>query len=168
MTRIRLLFILTIFISSLAFGQSDKKKELKTELIGAWEFVELRDAQENKIDTIWHNVPVPGVNKKSYEIPKGPLLTYKSDGTYSKQFTPKNTDTGKWYYDKNKKAIIQMLYYSKPYGTAAQYLIDKGHASKDENGEYYEVITDEVIELTEDKLIILEREGRQRTFKKKK
>lgn len=56
-----------------------------------------------------------------------------------------------------------MLYYEK-----AQYLIDNGHAKKDESGDYYEVITDEVVELTDDKLIILEREGRQRTFKKKK
>ena len=166
MTKIRLLFLLTIFISSFAFGQSDKKKELKTELIGTWEFVEVRDAQGNKVDTIFHNVP--GLDKKGWEIPKGPLLTYNPDGTYSKQFTPQNTDRGKWYYDKKKKAIIQMLYYEKPYRMAAQYLIDKGHAKKDENGDYYEVIRDEVVELTDDKLIILERDGRQRTFKKKK
>ena len=166
MTKIRLLFLLTFFISNFAFGQSDKKMELKTELIGTWEFVELRDAQGNKVDTIFHNVP--GLDKQGWEIPKGPLLTYNSDGTYAKQFTPQNIDTGKWYYDKKKKAIIQMLYYEKPYKMAAQYLIDKGHAKKDENGDYYEVITDEVVELTDDKLVILEREGRQRTFKKKK
>lgn len=165
MTRIRLLLILTIFISNFAFAQSDKKKGLKTELIGTWEFVELRDAQGNKVDTIFHNVPA--LDKQGWEIPKGPLLTYISDGTYSKQFTPQNTDRGKWYYDKKKKAIIHKLYYSKPYGTAAQYLIDKGHAKQDENSDYYEVITDEVVELTDDKLIILELEGRQRTFKKK-
>jgi hypothetical protein len=61
-----------------------------------------------------------------------------------------------------------MLYYEKPYKMAAQYLIDKGHAKKDENGDYYEVITDNIIELTDYKLIILEREDQQRTFKKKK
>lgn len=165
MIKIRLLFIVTIFISSFTFGQSNKKGELKTELIGTWEFVELRDAQGNKVDTIFYNVP--GLDKQGWEIPKGPLLTYNSDGTYSKQFTPQNTDTGKWHYNKKKKAIIQMFYYEKPYKMAAQYLIDKGHAKKDENGDYYEVITDEVVELTDDKLIILEREGRQRTFKKK-
>lgn len=165
MTRIRLLFILTIFTSSLVFGQSDKKKELRTDLFGTWEFVELRDAQGNKVDTIFHNVP--GLDKQGWEIPKGPLLTYNSDGTYSKQFTPQNTDRGKWYYDKKEKAIIHKLYYLKPYGTAAQYLIDKGHAKQDENGDYYELIINEVVELTDNNLIILEREGRRRTFKKK-
>lgn len=165
MTKIRPLFLLTIFISNFAFGQSDKKKVLKTELIGTWEFVGLNDVQGNKVDTIFHNVP--GLDKQGREIPKGLLLIYNSDGTYSKQFTPQNTDTGKWYYDTEKKAIIQMLYYEKPYKMAAQFLIDKGHATKDENGDYYEVITDEVVKLTNEKLIILEREGRQRTFKKK-
>ena len=124
MTRIQLLFILNIFISTYAFGQTDRKKELKPELIGIWEFVDLRDAQGNIVDTIFHNVP--GLDKRAWEIPKGPLLTYNADGTYSKQFSPKNTDEGKWHYDKNKKAIIHMLYYQKPYSMTALYLIDKG------------------------------------------
>lgn len=166
MKKFRLLFVLTIFISSFTFGQSEKKNEFKTELIGTWEFVELRDAQGNKVDTVFHNIP--GFDKQGWEIPKGPLLTYDFNGTYSKRFTPQNTDTGKWYYDKKKKAIIHILYYEKPYMMTAKYLIDIGHAKKDKNGEYYEIITDEVLILTDDKLVILEREGRQRTFKKKK
>lgn len=165
MIRIRLIIILTIFISKFTLGQSEKNKELNAELIGTWEFVELRDAMGNKVDTIFHNVP--GLDKQGWEIPEGPLLIYNSDGTYSIQFTPHNIDNGKWYYNKKKKAIIQIFYYLKPYGTAAQYLIDKGHAKQDENGDYYEVITVKVIELTKDKLIILESEGRQRTFIKK-
>jgi hypothetical protein len=166
MTNIRLLFWLTFFISSFAFGQSDKRKELKTELIGTWEFVELRDAQGNKVDTIFHSIP--GLAKQGWEIPRGPLLTYNADGTYSKQFTPQNIDKGTWYYDNKKKAIIQMLYYEKPYKIETQYLIDIGHAKKDSNGDYYEVITDKVVELTDDNLIIRESEGRQRIFRKRK
>lgn len=159
--KINLIFVSVILISITAYSQSEKDKELKQELIGTWEFVELRDSNGNKVDTIWHNV-VGG-----WEIPKGPLRTYRADGTYSTQFTPKNTDNGKWYYDKEKKAIIQMLYYEKPYSGAAKYLIDKGHAKKDKNGDYYEIITDEVSELTDNKLIILEREDRKRIFSKK-
>lgn len=158
---------MTIFISSYGFGQSENNKELKAELIGIWEFIELRDSKGNKIDTIWHNIP--GLEKKGWEIPEGPLLTYNANGTYSKKFTPKNSDTGKWYYDKKKKAIIQILSYTKPYNnTTSQYLIDKGHAKQDENGDYFENITDVVISISDDKLIILERENRQRTFRKKK
>jgi hypothetical protein len=58
------------------------------------------------------------------------------------------------------------LYYEKPYSFAAKYLIDNGHAKQDKNGDYYEIITDKIVELTNNKLILLEREGRQRTFKK--
>lgn len=163
---IKLLLILTTFISNNVFGQAAKKKELEPDLIGIWEFVELRDNKGVKIDTIWHSIP--GLEKKGWEIPKGPLLIYNADGTYSKQFTPQNNDIGKWYYDNKKKEIIQILLYKEPYNTATLYLIDKNHAKLDENGDYYEIITGEVVELTNEKLIILEREDRQRTFKKKK
>ncbi|OOQ62077.1 hypothetical protein [Mucilaginibacter pedocola] len=66
-----------------------------------------------------------------------------------------------------KNAIIHLLYYNKPYSVAAQYLINTGHAKKDKNGDYYEIVTTEVIELTSDKLTITEREGRRTTFVKK-
>ncbi|GGF19868.1 hypothetical protein GCM10011383_34320 [Hymenobacter cavernae] len=155
-----------VFISVYGFGQSNKNKGLRSELIGGWEFSELRDDKGNKVDTIWHNVP--GLGKKGWEIPRGPLMVYNANGTYSKQFTPKNIDTGEWYYDEKKKEINQTLSYPKPYSAAAQYLIDKGHAKQDRNGSYYEVIIDKIVELTNDTLIILEREGRQRIFIKKK
>ncbi|MBK7887841.1 MAG: hypothetical protein IPJ86_11265 [Bacteroidetes bacterium] len=150
--------LLTFTVSFPLFGQTEKVDSLKKELIGSWDFVELRDNYNNKVDTI--------KNEYGFEIPKGPLLTYRADGTYSKQFTPANTDNGKWYFDIEKNAIIHFLYYEKPYSLAAKYLIDHGHAKQDENGEYYEIITDKVVELTENKLILLEREERQRKFKK--
>lgn len=127
-------------------------------MIGTWKFVELRDKDYKKVDTIKHPF--------GYEIPEGPLLIYNADGTYSKQFTPKNTDKGKWYFDNDKKAIVHHLYYTKPYDFASKDLIARGHAVKDKNGEYYEIITDNIINLSYDKLILLERQGRQRTFKK--
>ena len=74
---------------------------LKKQLIGAWKFVELRDKDNKKVDTIKHSF--------GYEIPEGPLLTYNGDGTYLKQFTPKNTDNGKWYFANYKKAIVYHL-----------------------------------------------------------
>ena len=153
------LYLLSTLIFNLpVFGQTEKTDSLKKELIGTWEFVELRDKDNNKVDTIRHG--------QGFEIPKGPLLTYRADGTFSKQFTPKNTDKGKWYFDKDKNAIIHLLYYEKPYSFAAKYLIDKGHAKQDKNGDYYEVITDKIVELTDNKLILLEREERQRRFMK--
>lgn len=151
---VALFLILAAVLNSTSFGQTS----LKRELIGTWKFVELRDKDYKKVDTIKHPF--------GYEIPEGPLLIYNADGTYSKQFTPKNTDKGKWYYDNDKKAIVHHLYYTKPYDFASKDLITRGHAIKDKNGEYYEIITDNIINLSNDKLILLERQGRQRTFKK--
>ncbi len=153
--------VLLILSQSLSlFGQTTSSDSLRTELIGTWEFVELRDKHNNKVDTIKHPF--------GYEIPKGPLVTYRANGTYSKQFTPNNTDNGKWYFDSRKNAIVHLLYYERPYNVAAKSLIEKGHATKDKNGEYYEILTDKIIELTDFMLTILEREERQRTFKKRK
>ena len=76
---------------------------LKKELIGTWDFEILKDKNGVKVDTIFH--------KFGPEIPKGPTITFNEDGTYSKQFTPQNIDTGKWYYDNKENAIKYLLYY---------------------------------------------------------
>jgi len=155
---VKVFLILITILNFPSFGQTLNTDSLKKELIGTWKFVELRDAGNKKIDTIKHPF--------GYEIPEGPLLTYNVDGTYSKQFTPKNTDKGKWHFDNAKKAIVHHLYYTKPYDFASKDLIARGQAIKDKSGEYYEIIVDKIIKLSNDKLILLERQDRQRTFRK--
>jgi len=158
--KLGLAVVLLILSNKQLFGQTIVKGDRKKELIGTWEFLELRDKDNHKVDTIRH--------RQGYELAQGPTLLYRADGNYSKQFTPVNIDEGKWSFDAKKQAIIHLLYYKKPYSMAAQYLIDTGHAKKDNDGNYYEVITDKVITLTDDRLTILEREERKRTFRKVK
>jgi hypothetical protein len=131
---------------------------LEKDLIGTWEFVELIDSEGNKIDTIWHGM--------GYELAAGPIITLREDGTYSKQFTPTNTDNGKWSYNQENKSLEFKLTYEKPYDIAAQYLIDNGHAKKDDNGDYFEVITKKVIEFSDSTLVFEEREGAQKKYMK--
>jgi len=152
-----LLLLIVLLVSSNGFAQI---QNIKQELVGTWEFSDMSDNTGKKIDTIKHPY--------GFELATGPLTTYRNDGTYTKQFTPKNADNGKWYFDNEKNAIIHLLYYSKPYSFAAQYLIDKGHAKKDQNGDYYEIVTDKIFELTSDKLTIVDSKGRKTTFLKKK
>lgn len=121
--RAGLLLGLVAILNFPLLGQTLTTATLKKELIGEWKFVELRDKDNKKVDTIKHPF--------GYEIPEGPLLNYKGDGTYSKQFTPKNIDKGKWYFDNDKKAIVHHLYYTKPYNFASKDLIARGHAIKD-------------------------------------
>lgn len=155
-----LFFILCLGHLHLARGQSKNCDTQESKLIGTWEFVDLRDSIGTKIDTIWHEVV------KSYEIPKGPLTTFQSDGIYTMQFTPDNTDRGLWCYDSGNSRIIRKLYYQKPYSPSAKYLIANGHAIKDEKGDYYEVQIDSVIKLTRKSLILLEENKRQRSYQK--
>lgn len=138
----------------------DIEKPIKEELVGVWEFKILNDEFGNKVDTIWHGI--------GFEIPKGPLITLRNDGTYSKQFTPNNIDTGKWYFDEKENEIVFLLYYSKPYGFVENDLIKRGHAKKDKKGDYYEKVTNKVFNYSENELILLEREKRRRTFTRKK
>ena len=144
--------ILLIVAAATCQGQTNE------DLVGIWKFEKMIDKDGNQVDTIWHG--------SSHEIAAGPLLTYDEDGSYTMKFTPKNTDSGTWIYDEKKKLILHDLIYKKPYGFAAKYLIDSGHAKKNKKGDYYEVITDKVIELTEDKLIISERNNNQAIYKK--
>lgn len=130
--------------------------KIETQLIGTWNFVELKNKDDVKIDTIRHAF--------GHEIPKGPLITLKSDGTYTKQFTPENIDSGTWYVDEKENTIVYWLYYDKPYDKVAQHLIDTGHSTKDENGDYYEVLKNKITFYSESDLILEEGGGKQRSF----
>ena len=143
---ITLLFILNSCSSVQKATQTNSQNQIKKEFVGVWEFEILKDENGNKVDTIWHGF--------GHEIPKGPLITFKEDGTYSQQFTPKNTDRGKWYFDEENQTIVYLLYYEKPYGFAAKDLIKRGHAKKDDDGEYYEIIKSKVFEYSENQLTL--------------
>lgn len=149
------LFLSCIFCSKLS---AQAKLDSDSTLVGKWKFVARYDKNGKKVDTIYHSSGI--------ELANGPLMTYRIDGTYSFEFTSVNIDNGKWVYDKNKQVILHQFYYSKPYSFAAKYLIDKGHAKKDVNGDYYEDITKKVIELTNNKLVILERYEQQSIYQK--
>ena len=147
------LIIIVLLASTTGFCQI---QNIKKELVGTWRFFNMTDNNGKQIDTIKHF--------GGYELASGPLTSYKNDGTYTEKFTSINSDSGKWYFDRKKNAIVQWFYYTKPYSTAAQYLITVGHAKKDEKGDYYEIIIHNVLSLESDKLIILDRDGRRNTF----
>lgn len=139
-------------------SQSADQNRIPSELIGTWDFVQLLDKGDHKVDTIKYIF--------GFEVVKGPRTSYRADGTYSREFTPEYIDRGKWYFDYEKRAIIHLLYYEKPYSFASKDLIRRGQAKKDENGDYYEIITEYVDTYTSEKLILLEKDGRKRFFKR--
>lgn len=130
------------------------------ELIGTWEFVELLDSKGQHIDTL--------KEKDGYSVPKGPTLIFNKDNTYSSQYTSSNIDNGTWSYDKEKNEVVLKLYWKKPYDDMAKYIMTLGYAKKDKNGDYYDLIPRKVVELSSDKLVLLEKENRSRVFRKSK
>jgi hypothetical protein len=158
--------------------QDDRAARIESYLFGTWEFVETSDMDDNKVDTIHHPAPTEATDLNGnkvdpallsalagWEIPSGPLTKYTRDHKYSKQFTPTSTDSGTWYFDYDEQAIIHRLYYAKPYDAVARNLIEIGHATKDEKGDYYEVITVRVIDVSPSHLIVMDR-GRKDYYRK--
>tara|TARA_B100000609_G_C17178585_1_gene415793 strand:- start:19 stop:525 length:507 start_codon:yes stop_codon:yes gene_type:complete len=126
-------------------------------LIGIWEFVKILDQGNNKVDTIWHGM--------GFEIANGPELTYKEDGTYVKKFTPVNSDSGRWNFDKNSSSIIHQLYIDST-NWIGQDLIEKGLAVKFDNGLYYEQITDKVNIISDSEMAVYGRNNIRRIYYK--
>ena len=144
------------------FLKNTKEKKFKlnksnSDLVGAWEFVGRLDKDGNKIDTIWYG--------KVWEVASGPLITFYQNGTYSKKFTPKNTDTGKWVYNSKKELLILFLYIDST-DWIGKDLIKRNMAVKHKDNEYYEELEYKILRLTPDTLQYLDYSGRNMIYKK--
>jgi hypothetical protein len=133
--------------------------EVNSNFIGTWEFVKRLDANGQKVDTIWHG--------QAYEIANGPLTIFKEDGTYSKQFTPKNTDVGKWQYYPDSKTMTLYLFID-PNEWIGKNLISKGLAKKYEDGKYYEALEYKIVRITSDTLQYIDYNDINMTYRKMK
>lgn len=103
------LFIITLFISTIAIGQT--KVDLtnsKEMLIGEWKFVKVIDQAGNEVKQIKRNLKVPNLEPITINA-SGPDIIVNSDGTYTKIFTPKNSDTGNWRIKSNKEVEYEMV-----------------------------------------------------------
>lgn len=129
------------------------------DLVGTWEFVEMRDNQNKKVDTIRHG-------GFGYEIATGPLLTYKKDGSYSKQFTPENIDNGFWTFDSKTNKIIHYLLIDAT-TMIGNDLVKRGLAKKYADGNYYEIIEDKIIINTKNDIQVYRSEKLTMTYKKR-
>jgi len=133
--------------------------EMNSDFIGTWEFVKRLDTNGQKVDTIWHG--------QAYEIAKGPLTIFKEDGTYSKQFTPKNTDVGIWqYYSDSKTMTLYLLI--DPNNWIGKDLISKGLAKQYDDGKYYEALEYKIVRITSDTLQYIDYSDRNMTYRKMK
>ena len=161
-------FLISILICSLIIGCKFSKNiqeekisfnESNSDLVGTWKFVKMIDQYGNKIDTIWHG--------QACEIVTGPLTTFNQDGTYTKIFTPKNTDTGKWIFDSQEKLLTLFLYIDSTYWVG-KHLINIKLAVKHQDNNYYEKLEYRILKLTPDTLQILSSGKRNMIYRKVK
>jgi hypothetical protein len=164
MKKILILILICSHIVGCKISENIQEKQFtldssNSDFVGTWEFVKRLDKYDNKIDTIWHG--------QAYEIAAGPLTTFNSDGTYSKLFTPKHTNTGRWFYDSKKKILTQFLYVDST-DWIGKDLINRKIALKHEDNNYYEELSYLIIRLTPDTLQYLDYSGRNMMYKKAK
>jgi hypothetical protein len=134
-----------------------RSTETNKDLIGTWEFVEMRDNQNEKVDTIRHPI--------GYEIASGPLLIYNKDGTYTKKFTPRNSDEGIWTFDSRSNEIIHYLLIDST-TMIGKDLIKRQLAIKYADGNYYEKIKDKIIIKSKNEIEVFRRENLKMKYRK--
>ncbi|EDP95352.1 hypothetical protein U8527_16140 [Kordia algicida OT-1] len=103
------LLIITLLLSTIAIDQT--KVDLtnsKEMLIGEWKFVKVIDQAGNEVKQIKRNLKVPNLEPITINA-SGPDIIVKADGTYTKVFTPKNSDTGNWYIQSKNEILYQMV-----------------------------------------------------------
>jgi hypothetical protein len=120
-----ILFCIQTFCFIVSFQTFTQSRQ---NLVGVWEFVELLDLNDRKIDTIRHTI--------GWEVASGPIITFKKNGTYSKRFTPKNIDYGTWTYSGEDKVIVYRLNLNKE--EDAKLLVANGLAKTDNKGTIYQ------------------------------
>jgi hypothetical protein len=96
----------------------------------------------------------------------GPQIRLNENGTYEKIFTPTNTDSGYWKLNQ-KLMIIEYSLYIDSTDWIGKDLIKKGLAEKQKDGNYYERITDQILKLSGDEMILNKR-GNQLVYVKQK
>ena len=134
------------FILLAACVHPKEKGIIKQELIGKWNFKEIKDSNGIKLDTIRF--------QDGYEIPNGPILTFDDKGNYSADFSPYNLDRGTWRFYTSKSVLVYKFIYQKPYDSITLSLINDGQIKKDENDNYYEIIQKRIYKLANDSLIM--------------
>lgn len=125
-------------------------------LIGTWKCSEMRNHRGEKIETYNHGF---GEIKAG-----GPQIRLNENGTYEKIFTPTNTDSGFWKLNQELMTIEYDLYIDST-DWIGKDLIKKGLAVRQKDGNYYERITDEILKLNEDEMILNKR-GNQLVYNK--
>ena len=151
----RVLITISLFISLIAFGQENSGIDITNSeqtLVGNWEFVKTLDQNGKEIKKITLDRKTSN-GKPMTLIANGPDIIIKSDGTYTKIFTPENSDYGIWRIKSSNEIEYEMVI---PENSRQGQLIIQTQKffpdkkwRKDEKGNFLDASSDKIIELTE-------------------
>lgn len=125
-------------------------------LIGDWKFVKTIDSNNKEVKRILKDYKFADGSDIIISA-DGPDLSFSSDRTYTKIFTKKNSDKGFWrLIEKNKIAYKLLTLKNSENGTMISQAEGKMKVKweVDENGNYVDTVTDEIILINEKELRI--------------
>jgi hypothetical protein len=151
----RILITLSLFISAIAFGQNESGIDItKSEqtLIGKWEFIKTLDQNGKEVKKISLDRSMPNGKPMTLNA-NGPNIIINSDRTYTKVFTPENSDTGYWRIKSENEIEYEMVIPKDSRQgrliLQTQKLLPNKKWRKDDNGNFLDASSDKIIELTE-------------------
>lgn len=162
MLKVSLISLICFFTHLSATAQLSR---IEKKLIGNWEFVELNDSQGNKLDTIWIRNPHSNPNLKMFRLPSGSIINFNPNGTFTRQFSFKKIEKGKWFFNTENNVITLRIYPTKTYGNIKNHVNYRRRSNKNSN---QFVITYELVELNRRQLKLFEKDGFYRVYKKRK
>lgn len=157
----RILITLSLFISAIAFGQENSGIDITNSeqtLIGNWEFVKTLDQNGKEINKITLDRNTPDGKPMTLNA-NGPDIIIKSDGTYTKIFTPQNSDYGVWRIKSSNEIEYEMVIpensrQGQMIIQTQKFFPDKKWR-KDEKGNFLDASTDRIIKLTESEMKVV-------------
>lgn len=126
-------------------------------LTGEWKFIEVIDQDGQHIESIGKELNGSPIGNQIKLKASGPDIILKKNGTYELEFTPQNTDKGKWYLETSDTLIFQLVSkkgtrdYNKLKSAAEMF---EKELRYDKKGNIIENIPSVIIQLEADKMLM--------------
>lgn len=147
--KIKILTLLILAIISCGSNYKTENKNPQNEnsqkLIGTWEFIETRDSSGKKLESYQGSFGTVQAT--------GPKLIYNKNYTYTKVFTPVNSDNGFWKFNSETSTIEHDLYVDS-LSPIFPYLLKDNLIEKKRDGNYYELIEDKIIKIEGNEMLL--------------
>jgi hypothetical protein len=108
----RIILIISLNISVSLFSQNSnffEKDSLTKNLIGVWQIQKVIDKEGKEVNTIYKEMKGSPLGDKIEVLATGPKITLQSNGTFELEFTPENTEKGRWFLENSETLIFQLI-----------------------------------------------------------